>query len=266
MPKATKSKTAPTLKAVASTTPVYNGVYTKAHSDLFMNRVTQEGSRAEQDAAYYRGLDNLKIVPPDLEKEGPIRDGLTADLFARVGVEFGKEFTTQLETLASKALITAPSVIKTPIESSNKEWAGKTRPRKDWYNTLIDSRRRSCSNGYPTALASGVVRKEKDKDGNWQGVCLREQDGKLVKIQGNNAGVPKTPETPEAKWDDKNLEIYMRCNFERRDIISEQIRQNPDNVPSTSLDLLKDIEISLAKWKAHIPPEWTPPHKKSKKS
>lgn len=249
MPKAIKSKTASTQKAVAKA--VSNAVYTQAHSDLFMNRITNTDTRASEDKKYFQELHGLNVLPSHLLNTGPFREALKGDLFKRVGSEFSDEFATQLQTLGTNAVITAPKDVNSPNSDSNARWSGKTRKRKDWYNTLIEARLSACSRGYQAALAAGVV--VEDEDGN--GICLREQDGKLVKIQGNNAGIAKTPDGTLA-WEDKNLEMHMRHLMTRRDVIATQIQRSPDNVPSTSLDLLKDLEVGIARWKTHIPKGW----------
>jgi len=247
MGKATQSKTAPTLKAVSS--DVSFAPYSAELSGLFMERLDAAEADAGQKELFHKGLKSRDIAPSEMKAEGrPIRKGITADLFARIGDEFDTEFMNAVLNSGSKVLITAPDEVRTHNEASNKKWSGATRSQTAWRQTLIAARLDTLVNGYMSYLADA-------------GLIEHNSDGKLVKLQGTNAGKPKTP-TEVAKWDDKNLEIQMRHDMTRRDILNKQITEHPDRVHKSTLELFKSYEVSIARWTPQIPKGWT--HKKAK--
>jgi len=247
MGKVTKSKTAPTLKAVSS--DVSFAPYTPELSGLFMERLDAAETDAGKKELFHEGLKSRGIAPSEVKASGrPIRAGITADLFARIGDEFDTEFMNAVLNSGSKVLITAPDEVRTHNEASNKKWSGATRSQTAWRQTLIAARLDTLVNGYMSYLAEA-------------GLIEHNSDGKLVKLQGNNAGKPKTP-TEVAKWDDKNLEMHVRFIMTRRDVLNEQITKHPDRVHKSTLELFKEYEVSIARHTPQIPPGWT--HKKAK--
>jgi hypothetical protein len=108
---------------------------------------------------------------------------------------------------------------------------GKTQKKKQVYNTRITKRSNTLTNGYSKWLAS-----EKS---------MHEHGDKLVKMQGNNAGVASTP---EAKIEHTEARIALAFYDKRIGVIRNKAADKRD---TTMMLCLKDYEESAERLKGH---------------
>ena len=108
---------------------------------------------------------------------------------------------------------------------------GKTQTKEQVYNTRITKRLNTLTNGYSAWLAS-----EKS---------MHEHGDKLVKMQGNNAGVASTP---EAKIEHAEARIALPFCDKRIGIVSNRTAEKRD---MTDLLCLKAYEALAEQLKGH---------------
>tara|TARA_R100000781_G_scaffold114214_1_gene84466 strand:+ start:157 stop:792 length:636 start_codon:yes stop_codon:yes gene_type:complete len=108
---------------------------------------------------------------------------------------------------------------------------GKTQKKEQVYNSKITKRLNTLTNGYSSWLAS-------DKS-------MHEQGDKLVKMQGNNAGVASTP---EAKVEHVEARIALTFIDKRRAVIRNKTAEKRD---TTDMLCLKQYDALAELLKGH---------------
>ena len=108
---------------------------------------------------------------------------------------------------------------------------GKTQKKEQVYNSKITKRLNTLTNGYSSWLAS-------DKS-------MHEQGDKLVKMQGNNAGVASTP---EAKVEHVEARIALAFIDKRRAVIRNKTAEKRD---TTDMLCLKQYDALAELLKGH---------------
>ena len=168
--------TKPAAKAGPKHTP-----YWSTEESATANEVIDKALDAATATALWFGMLFLKgITPTALKQAGSVvREAIVSEiLYPRLARETSPAFAKQVRDSADKVTL---------------QHGDKSMTRAQWRNTRITKRMGTLSSGYVSFLAE-------DKG-------LMESDGKLVKLQGNNAG------TPNASKDDVWSNVEARIAF-----------------------------------------------------
>lgn len=209
-------------------------VMTPAIAGAFRDRINSKDSEIDTDDNYYSVLHSALVTPSMVTRKGEFRDQVLDLMFDICAEQFSKVFAKLLLDSGDKTLITAPKKIKTKSQKLNAKWSGEARSCGKWKATLVFARATSLIADY----AEWVTKTHNQ----------HEHEGAFVEIQGNLGA--DNSEVESFDWANVHVKKVVTCAADRSQVIRNQ---TAERTSSEDLAVLKDCEITIAKWKTHTP-------------
>lgn len=209
-------------------------VMTPAIAGAFMGRIDSNDSGIDADNEYFSVLHDAGVTPSLVTRKGEFRERVLALMFVICATQFGKVFAKLLQDSGDKTSITAPKKVKTKSQTLNAKWSSDSRLCGKWKATLIFARANSLVLDYAKWVATTHNQ--------------HEHEGAFVEIQGNLGA--DNSEVESFDWANVHVKKIVTCAAERSHVIRNQ---TAERTSSEDLAVLKDCEITIAKWKTHTP-------------